>query len=202
MQNANWNMEYVSFADRCSQRDYQGMEELCSSLSRSIRRIVLHLVRAQWADDVVQEVLLIVIETIRSGNLRDPECLMGFVRKVAQRRAAAHLREVIFARRKCVPVEIPEPCAPPSDSPDTAMNRREREERARKALRRLSARDREILDRFYVQGQARGKICTEMRLTDTQFRLFKSRAIARCLDFERSAAVRISPQARSVWRTA
>jgi DNA-directed RNA polymerase specialized sigma subunit len=48
-------------------------------------------------------------------------------------------------------------------------------------LRRLKKRDREILERFYLREQNAQQICAEMRLTETQFRLFKSRAIARCV---------------------
>jgi DNA-directed RNA polymerase specialized sigma24 family protein len=57
-------------------------------------------------------------------------------------------------------------------------------------LRRLGARDREILEKFYFEQQAPDQICDEMKLTPTQFRLYKSRAIARCFDF---AQERLSP---------
>jgi RNA polymerase sigma-70 factor (ECF subfamily) len=43
----------------------------------------------------------------------------------------------------------------------------------------LSDRDREILTRFYLDEQTQEKICEDMSLTETQFRLLKSRAKAR-----------------------
>jgi DNA-directed RNA polymerase specialized sigma24 family protein len=46
-------------------------------------------------------------------------------------------------------------------------------------LEEISTRDKEILTRFYLRGQSQEKICQEMRLTETQFRLLKSRAKAR-----------------------
>ena len=46
-------------------------------------------------------------------------------------------------------------------------------------LERMSARDREILSRFYLCEQPQEQICEAMDLTDTQFRLLKSRAKAR-----------------------
>ena len=46
-------------------------------------------------------------------------------------------------------------------------------------LEGLSPRDREILERFYVREQAQDRICAEMGLTETQFRLLNSRAKAR-----------------------
>jgi DNA-directed RNA polymerase specialized sigma24 family protein len=46
-------------------------------------------------------------------------------------------------------------------------------------MRELSERGRDILTRFYLHGQSQEQICDEMNLTETQFRLLKSRAKAR-----------------------
>ena len=46
----------------------------------------------------------------------------------------------------------------------------------RDLLSTLSRREREILTRFYLHEQSKDQICEEMALTDTQFRLAKSRA--------------------------
>ena len=46
-------------------------------------------------------------------------------------------------------------------------------------LRSISVRDREILTRFYLMEETQEEICEEMNLSDTQFRLLKSRAKAR-----------------------
>ena len=48
-----------------------------------------------------------------------------------------------------------------------------------RVLGELSERDREILTRFYLLEQSQDQICSEMALTETQFRLLKSRAKAR-----------------------
>jgi DNA-directed RNA polymerase specialized sigma24 family protein len=48
-----------------------------------------------------------------------------------------------------------------------------------RVLNSLPKRDREVLARFYLEEQAHGQICREMGLTETQFRLVKSRAKAR-----------------------
>jgi RNA polymerase sigma-70 factor, ECF subfamily len=46
-------------------------------------------------------------------------------------------------------------------------------------LDRMTERDREILTRFYLYEQSQEQICEEMELSETQFRLLKSRAKAR-----------------------
>ena len=46
-------------------------------------------------------------------------------------------------------------------------------------LQQLSERDREILTRFYLHEETQEEICQDMSLTETQFRLLKSRAKAR-----------------------
>jgi DNA-directed RNA polymerase specialized sigma24 family protein len=53
------------------------------------------------------------------------------------------------------------------------------------ALESLSKRDRDILIRFYLKEQSQEQICQEMALTETQFRLLKSRAKAKFGDIGR-----------------
>jgi hypothetical protein len=46
-------------------------------------------------------------------------------------------------------------------------------------LGQMKHSDRDILRRFYLEEQTQERICLEMKLTQTQFRLHKSRAKAR-----------------------
>ena len=46
-------------------------------------------------------------------------------------------------------------------------------------LNSIGKRDREVLIRFYLDEQTPDQICQAMKLTETQFRLIKSRAKAR-----------------------
>jgi len=58
------------------------------------------------------------------------------------------------------------------------------------ALSRLVERDREILIRYYLHEQSQDRICAEMGLTETQFRLLKSRAMARFGELNRELTTR------------
>ena len=59
------------------------------------------------------------------------------------------------------------------------MIARESHDVAMRVLNGLPPRDREVLVRFYLREQAADEICRDMGLTETQFRLIKSRAKAR-----------------------
>ena len=60
-------------------------------------------------------------------------------------------------------------------------------------LNALTARDREMLLRFYVREQSPDQICAEMGITETQFRLVKSRAKARFAELRRIGLTRKRP---------
>jgi DNA-directed RNA polymerase specialized sigma24 family protein len=81
----------------------------------------------------------------------------------------------------------------PQQKPTKAMAvRREHQDIAAGILAALSARDREVLMRFYCHGQAAGRIQADMGVTETEFRLIKSRAKA---SFTTGVQQRIEPRA-------
>ena len=156
--------------------------DLYASLTAPLRTRLSRVVSPDDVDDSVHEVVLIVLGAIRRHELRDPERLIGFVRTIAYRISVAHIRGRILRRRF---VEEVDTVASRDQSPEESAASKERVEHLARVLHRLSARDREILDRFYFREQNPEQICLEMQLTATQFRLFKSRAIARCFNLAR-----------------
>jgi RNA polymerase sigma-70 factor, ECF subfamily len=168
----------------------EGIEEIYIALTNGVRARLVRSIETDAVEDRLHEILVIVVEAIQRGELRDPGRLMGFVQTVTRRRVVAHIRNASFQRRRFVTVDYIEPIAPLEDDPERCAARREQAARIRVVLRRLGARDREIMERFYFEQQPPAQICHEMKLTATQFRLYKSRAIARCCDFARE---RLSP---------
>lgn len=161
--------------------DERRVDGLYHAVSGAARVQFLQSVDPQVVDDYVQEVAIIVLQAIRSGELRDPACLMAFVRTVARRQVGVHIREAVARRRRLIPVESGGPHAGPSrEWPDARLAWEEKVTAVRGILGNLSARDREILIRFYFEEQKSPHICREMQLTATQFRLYKSRALAKC----------------------
>jgi len=170
---------WVELVRKINCGDAIAVEELYATLSDAVLPGFAHVVDPQSIEDALHEVLVIVLQSILRGELCDPRCLMGFVKRVARCQAVMYVRRAAF-RRQRFDLDPPELHAPAYDSPDVHLDRSERLERAQKVLLRLCVRDREILQRFYLEEQTRQQICGEMHLSNTQFRLFKSRAIARC----------------------
>jgi DNA-directed RNA polymerase specialized sigma24 family protein len=162
--------------------DETGIQDLYEILAEGACARVLRRVAPESREDRRHDIVVIVVEAVRSGELRDPHRLMGFIWTVTRRSVAAYIRDAIFRRRRFVASEAIELPIPIRKSPEILVVERERAERARLTIRCLRPRDREILERFYFHEQGAQQICSEMRLTATQFRLYKSRAIARCGD--------------------
>jgi RNA polymerase sigma factor (sigma-70 family) len=140
---------------------------------------------AESADDQIQEIAVVVLDAIHRGKLRSAERLMGFVKTVARRRISAHIRAAILRRRHLVPLATVRTRTAAEDSPEARLYQAERMERVKSVLGKLMERDREILVRFYLFEESKEQICQELHLTGTQFRLFKSRAVAKCVDLSR-----------------
>jgi RNA polymerase sigma-70 factor, ECF subfamily len=174
-QETNW----TELVDKIQAGDPAGLEELYNTFSRGLRYLLGRQFGSQDLDDKIHDIFLAVIRAIQEGSLREPERLPGFIRTIAQRTAARHIeiRVQQRVREREIPatVELPDR----NDNPEKQALSRERAQVAKNALDQLSDREREILIRFYVQEQSPKQICSEMGLTETQFRLHKSRAKAR-----------------------
>jgi RNA polymerase sigma factor (sigma-70 family) len=160
----------------------QSAEGLYAAVSDCARAQLFRSVDPQAVDDHVQEVVMIVQAALRNGELRDPRCLMGFVRTVTRRQVAVYIRAAMVRRRRMVSIESAHPVSPSHESPEERLARRERIAVLKKVLERLCDRDRDILIRFYYKEQDSEYICREMNLTATQFRLYKSRALVKCCE--------------------
>ena len=172
--------DWTHLVQKVRRGDSQGAVGLYAVLAGPVRARLSRVVSSEEIEDRLHEVMVIVLEAIRRGELQDPDRLPGFVRTVTRRRIVAHIRSQVFRRQWLV--DGVEMVASHDESPEDRALRQERIDRLARILRCLNKLDREILERFYLREESAQQICTEMRLTETQFRLFKSRAIARCVD--------------------
>jgi RNA polymerase sigma factor (sigma-70 family) len=164
---------------RIQSGDCGAIGELYDSFYDRTASYVRRRLGAQDVTDLTHDVFLAVVEAIRSNELHDATRLMGFIRTVLQRRIAAHLRTTIRRRNSEQDLTEQVSAIDGSSRPDHLVESWERMEMMRKVLGALSSREREILDRFYLQEQSAEQIRSEMRLTCTNYRVLKSRAKAK-----------------------
>jgi RNA polymerase sigma-70 factor, ECF subfamily len=171
--------EWVELVDRIRLSATDGMEELYLLFSKGIRFYLCRQLGPQELDDKVHDTFVVVVQAIRRGELREPSRLMGFVRTIVRRQVAAHIDKVVHTRRDQIDLDSSVRLADPKRNPEEKAMFSQRTELINRVLGELSDRDREILTRFYLHEQSQDQICSEMALSETQFRLLKSRAKAR-----------------------
>src|SRR5579863_7095459 len=169
----------VVLVSRIQSGDSGAMGELYGTFCERTLGYLRHRLGSQDATDLTHDAFLVVVEAIRRNQLHDPARLMGFVKTVLQRKIAAHLKAAM--RRRNLEQDIAEQfwVADSGALPDDAVESRERAQLMQQIFGSLSQREREILERFYLQEQSAGQIREEMKLTCTNYRVLKSRAKAK-----------------------
>ncbi len=159
--------------------DPAGLEELYAVFAKGVRFFLWRQIGPQDLDDKVHDVFLIITQSIQRGDLREPERLMGYVRTIVRRQVAAHIESAVRSRRNHRPIDHLVTISDLGPDPERSVIARESHEVAMRVLNGLPPRDREVLVRFYLREQSAEEICHDLGLTETQFRLIKSRAKAR-----------------------
>jgi len=176
---ATSSTDWISLVERIRVGSEDGMAELYRLFSKGIRFYLCRQLGPQELDDKVHDTFLIVVQAIRRGDLREPERLMGFVRTVVRRQVAAYIDDAVQTRREQADIESGVVVADAKRNPEEKAIGRQNEDLMIQVLRSMSSRDRDILTRFYLHEQSQEQICADMNLSETQFRLLKSRAKAR-----------------------
>jgi RNA polymerase sigma factor (sigma-70 family) len=170
--------------------DASALEQIYRIFSTGIRFYLCRQLGPQDLDDRVHDVFLIIVQSIQKGELREPERLMGYVRTIVRRQVAAQIDDNVKARRNQADLEFGMALSDRHPNPERSAIEHQNGELALRVLNSLPKRDREVLARFYLEEQPPDRICREMGLTQTQFRLVKSRAKARFGELGRSRFAR------------
>ena len=170
---------WTGLVDRIRAGDPAGMEELYAVFVKGVRFFLWRQLGPQDLDDKVHDVFLIITQSIQRGDLREPDRLMGYVRTVVRRQVAAHIDSAVHARRNQQSIDPSMTLSDHQPDPERRVIEQESQDVALRMLGGLPKRDREVLVRFYLQEQTADEICRDLNLTETQFRLIKSRAKAR-----------------------
>jgi RNA polymerase sigma-70 factor, ECF subfamily len=170
------SINWPDLVSRIKSGETSGMEDLYRLFARGIRFYLCRQLGVQELDDKVHDTFLIVVQAIRRGDLREPDRLMGFVRTIVRRQVAAHIDQVVHSRREELHLDVGVRVVDSGRNPEQHMAFQQKVDFMEEILALLSERDAEILRRFYLYEEAQEEICREMDLSETQFRLLKSRA--------------------------
>jgi RNA polymerase sigma-70 factor (ECF subfamily) len=152
--------------------------ELYRTLNRGIRYYLARQTGCKDLEDRLHEIFLMVVSAIQSGKVREPDRIMGFVRTVARRQIASYIEQAVRNRQREGELVPDLGVVDQRLSPEELAMIRQKAEVMKAVLVQMPERQREVLQRFYVHEQTPEQICQEMSLTETQFRLMKSRAKA------------------------
>lgn len=136
-----------------------------------------------FTEDVMHDAYLDVISQLRRIPLRDPARLMGFVHTIVKCKIAEQIDKQKKRRNRYVHdgLDTVDQNARASDNntPLKEVLKNEMDAVADQSLSALNKHEREILERFYLNDQKPRQICREMKLSQNEYRLRKSRAKAK-----------------------
>ncbi len=139
-----------------------------------------HLRDAQAAEDLVQRVLVLTMQKLRKGEVREPERLGSFILGTAR----TLTRDGRRADRMIVMEDVPEESAPaPGSEPDPPLR-----SRLMAGLTALDERARAVLMLSFVQEQSSEEIGATLGLEANHVRVLRYRALARLRAYLGSSA--------------
>lgn len=148
--------------------------ELARRLTPRIRLYGLrHLRDAHAAADLAQQVLMLTLEALRTGRLRDPEQLVSFVFGTCRmvvfdlRRTRARREELLATYADDVPVA------------DAEISPRLDHARLVRCLQSLAERERAVLVLTFYDDRAAKDVAAELALTEANVRVIRHRALQR-----------------------
>jgi RNA polymerase sigma factor (sigma-70 family) len=172
-------MDWRIVVERIHAGDPAGEEILYRNLFAGARLFLQRRLGKQDVEDRVHDLFVIVVQTIRRGELREPERLMGFVRTVLNRQLNLEISQIIHARQASLALDSVSHLTTTQPSPEQQAATHQKITLMKQVLSKMSRREFEILTRFYLREHPPQQIQREMGITQTQFNLLKSRAKAR-----------------------
>lgn len=189
-------MEWSTVVDQIRDGNPEGEETLYRELHSGARLFLQRRLGTNDVEDRIHDMFLIVIQTIRRGELRQPERLMSFIRTVLYRQLNSGISRLIDERATSAAIDAIASLSSREPDPEQQVLSQERVDAMQKGMKKMKAKDVEILTRYYLRGQPPDRICAEMALTLTQFTLRKSRAKARLTALMPAAASRAATNQR------
>lgn len=145
-------VNWAALAAQIQAGDEGAMEQIHRVFSQGLRFLLLRQLGPQNHEAILQETFLLTVRALRHGELRQPECLPGFIRTIAQRQVAKHIEQNVHARNRESQLDTGLTVSDRKFDPEQENLLREKIGIMKKALATLRSRDREILVRSYSAG--------------------------------------------------
>lgn len=147
------------------------------TFQKGFRFMIIRQLGRDCVDDSVHSCLVLVVEAVQEGRLRDPSRLPAYAATVVRRHVVPRIRALREERSRTLELDHLTYITPSAEpDPEQAAVRLQAKTIAAKVLKAMSLRDQEILRRFYLLGQSEERIRFEMGLTANGFRNVKHRA--------------------------
>jgi RNA polymerase sigma factor (sigma-70 family) len=172
-------VDWKTVVEQIRAGDPAGGEALYRNLASGARLFLQRRLATQDVEDRVHDLFVIVVETILRGELREPERLMGFVRTVLSRQLNLEISSMIHKRQTSIDLESAGDLTTADPTPEQQAAIHQKVALMKQVLTKMSDREFEVLNRFYLREQPPERIRMDMGLTQTQFNLLKSRAKAK-----------------------
>jgi RNA polymerase sigma-70 factor (ECF subfamily) len=125
---------------------------------------------AAGAEDALNQALAISLAHYRAGRISDPNNIAGYVFQVAINHLRNHRRKMDERADKRVDPEALDNLSAGVDVDDSPSDRAKLAAEVRKVLEALpTARDREIVKRFYLDEEEKEPICRDLGLSPLHF---------------------------------
>jgi RNA polymerase sigma-70 factor (ECF subfamily) len=173
----------ADLAGRIHHGDSEAEATLCARFGPGVRQILARrLGNFAQAEELAQEVLIVVLKRLRATPLQDPSRLAAFVAQTARNLAMADRRKERRRRTDTGSEEL-------DDVPDQEQDQSITVEVMSSAaavhamLKELkSSRDRVLLVRYYLQDEDKASICRDLGLSESTFNVVLFRARERLLE--------------------
>jgi RNA polymerase sigma-70 factor (ECF subfamily) len=151
--------------------------ELYRRFARRVRLYGLkHLRDEAAADDLAQHVLLVTIERLRAGEVRNPDEIGSFILGTSRMQAGSMARKTRRREGLIALFHAPDRYVEPSDIVSGDIDAMER------CLHRLAERDRRVLLLTFYAERTSSEIAAELGVTGTVVRVARHRALGRLRD--------------------
>lgn len=176
-------VNYGAMIELVMAKDPRGEELLYKALTKGLRYLAIRQVGIDDADECVNDTFIALLMKVREGALAEPSALLSYARTILQRIIWTKYSE---RKKNQSDMDFDVAALTVKDNapgPDRVFEGNQRIEIMKQGLAQLKPSENEILVRFYLKGQDSEVICREMELTETQFRLLKSRSKQKLEDY-------------------